>query len=97
MGDYPVGMRSIAKLAICVFCLTLTSCASRSVGPVIDYIPHWAGGEPAGLPPRPGTPEYDAYTKQRAKDAATPKAPTPKVTAPKASAPTAPAPNAVGN
>jgi hypothetical protein len=26
-----------------------------------DHWPHWAGGEPNGLPPRPGTPGYDEY------------------------------------
>jgi hypothetical protein len=29
------------------------------------YIPQWAGGLPADAPPRPGTPEYDAYMKER--------------------------------
>jgi hypothetical protein len=37
----------------------LGSCANGAgVG---DYIPHWAGGLPKNAPPRPGTPEYDAY------------------------------------
>jgi hypothetical protein len=40
-------------------------------GPMIDYIPHWIGGEPEGIPPRPGTPEYEAWQAKRAKDAAT--------------------------
>ncbi|WP_211912701.1 hypothetical protein [Tardiphaga alba] len=31
-----------------------------------DLIPAWAGGLPADAPPRPGTPEYEAYAaKQR--------------------------------
>jgi hypothetical protein len=30
---------------------------------VIDMIPEWAGGLPKGVPPRPGTPEYEAYRK----------------------------------
>ncbi|EJN07360.1 hypothetical protein PMI42_07898 [Bradyrhizobium sp. YR681] len=30
-----------------------------------DYIPQWAGGLPADAPPRPGTPQYDAYLKER--------------------------------
>ncbi|WP_398468433.1 hypothetical protein [Tardiphaga sp.] len=31
-----------------------------------DLIPSWAGGLPADAPPRPGTPEYEAYAaKQR--------------------------------
>jgi len=30
---------------------------------VIDMIPEWAGGLPKGVPPRRGTPEYEAYRK----------------------------------
>ncbi|MET4092748.1 hypothetical protein [Bradyrhizobium sp. S3.5.5] len=30
-----------------------------------DYVPQWAGGLPADVPPRPGTPQYDAYMKER--------------------------------
>jgi hypothetical protein len=30
-----------------------------------DYIPQWAGGLPADAPPRPGTPKYDEYVKER--------------------------------
>jgi hypothetical protein len=26
-------------------------------------IPEWAGGLPKGVPPRPGTPEYEAHRK----------------------------------
>jgi hypothetical protein len=28
---------------------------------MIDHIPHWLGGLPEGVPPRPGTPEYEAW------------------------------------
>jgi len=28
-------------------------------------LPVWAGGEPADIPPRQGTPEYDAFMKER--------------------------------
>jgi hypothetical protein len=37
-------------------------------------LPHWMGGEPDGVPPRRGTPEYDAWMAARAQEAATPKA-----------------------
>jgi hypothetical protein len=37
---------------------------------MIDHIPHWLGGEPEGIPPRPGTPEYEAWQAKRAQDAA---------------------------
>jgi hypothetical protein len=30
-----------------------------------DYIPQWAGGLPRDVPPRRGTPEYDAYMKEQ--------------------------------
>ena len=32
-----------------------------SCGTAVDYIPTWAGGLPKDVPPRPGTPEYDAF------------------------------------
>ena len=37
----------------------LGSCTSGGV--IGDVMPHWAGGLPKNAPPRPGTPEYDAY------------------------------------
>jgi hypothetical protein len=50
--------------------LGLTSCATGPTkmpdpGPMIDHIPHWLGGEPEGIPPRPGTPEYEAWQTKR--------------------------------
>jgi len=36
----------------------------------IADMPHWMGGLPEGAPPRRGTPEYDAWMKKRAEDAA---------------------------
>jgi hypothetical protein len=38
----------------------LASCAGFS-GYVADHWPHWAGGMPEGVPPRPGAPGYDDY------------------------------------
>jgi hypothetical protein len=43
-------------IALVIAITTLASCG----GHVADYIPIWAGGPPKDLPPRPGTPEYDA-------------------------------------
>jgi hypothetical protein len=40
--------------------LLLGSCSATSDF-VSDYWPHFAGGEPAGVPPRPGTPGYAAF------------------------------------
>ncbi len=43
-----------------------------SCGPVAgftsDHWPHWAGGLPAGVPPRPGAPGYDDYVAHRQTD-----------------------------
>jgi len=61
--------------------LMLGSCAPVSAV-VADYWPQWAGGEPNGVPPRPGTPGYDEYVRHRQQDidAAKPKAnPAPSV------------------
>ena len=30
-----------------------------------DLIPQWMGGEPADVPPRPGTAKYDAFQKEQ--------------------------------
>jgi hypothetical protein len=48
-----------AAVALC-FGLTLGAC-SPFAGYVSDNWPHWAGGEPTGLPPRPGKPGYDEF------------------------------------
>jgi hypothetical protein len=69
--------RSFSKLKpvmLCLFCLFLSSCAGgRTPGERIADMPQWMGGEPAGVPPRRGTPEYDAWTAARAEEAARPK------------------------
>jgi hypothetical protein len=47
---------------------TIASCLAgcASTGPNMgDLIPQWAGGLPADAPPRPGTPQYDAFMKER--------------------------------
>jgi hypothetical protein len=48
--------------AVIVLCLgsALGACSPFS-GYVADNWPHWAGGEPTGLPPRPGSPGYAEY------------------------------------
>jgi hypothetical protein len=54
-------------------CVSLASCAGRTAGERLADMPTWLGGEPAGIPPRRGTPEYDAWMAARAEDAARPK------------------------
>jgi hypothetical protein len=57
----------IRLIALMIIGIALVSCVSGSyeanVGKAIDMIPEWAGGLPKGVPPRPGTPEYEAYRK----------------------------------
>lgn len=64
-----VTIRHIATVA--AFALAgalLGGCASinEKMGPAVaDTLPAWAGGLPKDAPPRKGTPEYDAYMKER--------------------------------
>jgi hypothetical protein len=64
---------------LCLACLLLSACAGRTAGEHIADMPHWMGGEPEGVPPRPGTPEYDAWMAARTKEAARPKIDQPKI------------------
>jgi hypothetical protein len=50
----------------------ITGCATSGSNPVAD-MPAWMGGLPANAPPRPGTPAYEAWQAERAKEAARPK------------------------
>ena len=45
----------------------LASCSNVS-GLVADHYPHWAGGEPRGIPPRPGAPGYDDFISHKGAD-----------------------------
>ena len=60
---------------LCLACLSLASCAGQTAGERLADMPYWMGGLPAGVPPRRGTPEYDAWMAARAEDAARPKNP----------------------
>jgi hypothetical protein len=76
---YPVMNRSASKLKyafLCLACVSLSSCAGQTPGERLADLPHWMGGEPAGVPPRRGTPEYDAWMAARAQ--ARPKTDQPK-------------------
>ena len=58
----------IALTALALAGAMLGGCSSinENVGPAIGQaLPLWAGGEPKDVPPRKGTPEYDAYMKER--------------------------------
>jgi hypothetical protein len=65
-----------AKLAlIAMTCTMLSGCVTDprpAVSAVVaDSVPMWLGGMPKDVPPRPDTPEYDAWQKKRAEEAAT--------------------------
>ena len=75
----PVARRVIVLSALAVMACCLSGCGSISsflAGGMGDLIPAWAGGLPADAPPRPGTPEYDAYLLKHGKS------PTPGMTGP---------------
>jgi hypothetical protein len=55
-------------IAWALLALGLSGCGSineRLAAGVSDAIPQWAGGLPRDAPPRPGTPEYDAFMAER--------------------------------
>jgi hypothetical protein len=56
--------RPIGILFLLLTALSLSSCADA---------PPWLGGLPKDAPPRPGTPQYDAWMAERAAEAARPK------------------------
>jgi hypothetical protein len=62
----PKSLRSALVLAALAAglsgCGTVNERLSAGMG---DYVPQWAGGLPADAPPRPGTPQYDAWMKER--------------------------------
>ena len=43
-------------------CGTVNEKLSAGMG---EHLPQWAGGLPADAPPRPGTPQYEAWMKER--------------------------------
>jgi hypothetical protein len=56
----------------------LGGCSSinERMGPAVaDTLPSWAGGLPKDAPPRKGTPEYDAYMRERERKRLEPAAP----------------------
>ena len=55
---------------LCLAGMALSSCAGKTPGEAFADMPHWMGGEPAGVPPRRGTPEYEGWMAARAQEAA---------------------------
>ncbi len=65
----PVRIRHVAVLATLALlagglggCGTINEKLADGVG---DYVPQWMGGEPADVPPRPGTAKYDEFQKEQ--------------------------------
>lgn len=56
------GLILLALAAVLPGCGTVNEKLSAGM---VDYVPQWAGGLPADAPPRAGTPQYDAYMKER--------------------------------
>jgi len=55
-------------VASAVLACSLTGCGTINrnlADSMADYVPEWAGGLPPDAPPRPGTPQYDAWKKKR--------------------------------
>jgi hypothetical protein len=82
MAWHRIGMRdrqlipqNFKRALLCLAFLSLQSCAGQTAGERIADMPHWMGGLPEGVPPRRGTPEYDAWKAARAEEAARPKDP----------------------
>ena len=59
--------RLTPRLMVLGFGLLLGSCSGFS-GFVADSWPHWAGGEPKDIPPRPGAPGYDEFIAHKPQD-----------------------------
>jgi hypothetical protein len=58
----------IVALALAGLALSGCGTINEKITPgVVDAIPQWAGGMPSDVPPRRGTPEYDAYMQEREK------------------------------
>jgi hypothetical protein len=79
---------------LCLACVLLSSCAGQTAGEHLADMPHWMGGEPAGVPPRRGTSEYDSWMAARAQEAARPKTEQPKTEQPKTGQPKTDQPDA---
>jgi hypothetical protein len=64
-GRFAAVILSTLLTCILVGCSSINEKLSTGVG---DYIPQWAGGLPSDAPPRPGTPQYDEYMREREKN-----------------------------
>jgi hypothetical protein len=83
-NESPLPESDMGPLGPALSCLRFAVVVRRqTAGEHLADMPHWMGGEPAGVPPRRGTPEYDAWMAARAQEAARPKTDQPKTDQPK--------------
>jgi len=65
----PITTRHLAiLLAVALPACVLSACGTvneKLADGLGDYIPQWAGGLPADVPPRPGTAKYEEFMKER--------------------------------
>jgi hypothetical protein len=54
-------IRRLIAAALVLGGASLLGACSPFSSSMADMWPHWAGGEPAGLPPRPGEPGYEQF------------------------------------
>jgi hypothetical protein len=68
----PIRFRQLAAVvALTLLAIGLGGCGTineKITDGVGDYIPQWLGGLPADAPPRPGSPKYDEFMKQRERE-----------------------------
>ena len=66
MSVSPRHIVTVAAFALAGVILAGCASVNERMGPVVgEAIPQWAGGLPKDVPPRRGTPEYDAYMQER--------------------------------
>lgn len=46
-------------------CSSMSSLNAKATEAIGDYVPQWAGGLPPDAPPRPGTPKYEEFMRER--------------------------------
>ena len=66
-------MRILRAMALLLVAQFTPGCSANKMGSTLADMPTEWGGLPKDAPPRPGSPDYEAWQKQRAIDAASPK------------------------
>jgi hypothetical protein len=64
----PIRFRHLAAAALALLTSSLGGCGTineKITEGAGDYIPQWLGGLPADAPPRPGSPKYDEFMRER--------------------------------